>query len=319
MKDESIKHIKRQSKKLDKAFKRNFGLKGWVEIDNKLESQFKKNKKILDKELESYLALFDDGLNLIIQIHEVCKSTHQENKSGLSFLVLSSKLITLLIGIRKMIYSGLPDCIKNLQRPFIETIDVFFACIINDKLNESFSSTNELYDNNDFYWKHFSKDKLPTEYKKLFEKLSITPDYIQFLIDRRKKQKSFLSESIHSSFNASFSNFIMTDLNFEFSESYWGKITSAYPMMLMNLIQDIYIFDQIFHIVIEQKINQNFDTIEISQLNPLYLHSHFKYEALYNDNWESLYKVAESYPNFLNEAIEKIKKQESNHFTTSHK
>jgi len=242
MKDENIKHIKQYSKKLDKAFKRNFGLNDSVELDNKLENQSKKNKKILDKELESYLVLFDDGLNLIIQIHEVCKSTHHEDKSGLSFLVLSSKLITLLIGIRKMIYSGLPDCIKNLQRPFIETIDIFFACIINDKLNESFSSTNELSDNNDFYWKHFSKDKLPSEYKKLFEKLSITPDYIQFLIDRRKKQKSFLSESIHSSFNASFSNYIMTDLNFEFSESYWGKITSAYPMMLMDLIQDIYIF-----------------------------------------------------------------------------
>jgi len=176
-------------------------------------------------------------------------------------------------------------------------------------LNESFSSTNELYDNNDFYWKHFSKDKLPNEYKKLFDKLSITPEYIQFLIDRRKKQKSFLSESIHSSFSASFSNFIMTDLNFEFSESYWGKITSAYPMMLMDLIQDIYIFDQIFYKVLEQKINQNFGKIEISQLNPMYLHAHYKYEALYNNNWESLYKAAESYPKFLNDVIEEIKKQ----------
>jgi hypothetical protein len=182
-------------------------------------------------------------------------------------------------------------------------------------LNESFSSTNELYDNNDFYWKHFSKDKLPNEYKKLFEKLSITPEYIQFLIDRRKKQKSFLSESIHSSFNASFSNFIMTDLNFEFSESYWGKITSAYPMMLMDLIQDIYIFDQMSDkkedmlTYMEQKINQSFRTIEISQLNPLYLHAHYKYEALYKDNWESLYKNAESYPKFLNDVIEEMKKQ----------
>ena len=309
MKDESIKHIKQQSKKLDKAFKKKFGLKGSVELDNKLESQSKKNKKILDKELEHYLVLFDDGLNLIIQIHELCKSIQEKNKTGLSFVVLSSKLITLLIGIRKMIYSGLPDCIKNLQRPFIETIDIFLACIINDKLNESFSSTNELYDNNDFYWKHFSKDKLPNEYKKLFDKLSITPEYIQFLIDRRKKQKSFLSESIHSSFSASFSNFIMTDLNFEFSESYWGKITSAYPMMLMDLIQDIYIFDQIFYKVLEQKINQNFGKIEISQLNPMYLHAHYKYEALYNNNWESLYKAAESYPKFLNDVIEEIKKQ----------
>ncbi|MDD3078081.1 MAG: hypothetical protein PHH37_03130 [Paludibacter sp.] len=200
MKAENIKHIKQHSKKLDKAFKRHFGLKGSVELNNKLESQSKKNKKILDKELENYLVLFDDGLNLIIQIHEVCKSTHQENKSGLSFLILSSKLISLLIGIRKMIYSGLSDCVKNLQRPFIETMDVFFACIINKNLNESFSNTNELYDNNNFFWKHFSKDKLPNEYKKLFEKLSITPDYIQFLIDRRKKQNYQFSIDCHPYF-----------------------------------------------------------------------------------------------------------------------
>jgi hypothetical protein len=305
---DSLNHIGKQSKNLDKQFKKSFKLVP-IDLDMIIETQFKKNEKILHKGLDDYLVLFDDGLNLIIQIHEVCKSIHEKTKSGLSFLVLSSKLISLLIGIRKMIYSGLPDCIKNLQRPFIETIDIFFACIINDKLNESFSNTNELYDNNDFYWKHFSKDKLPNEYKKLFEKLSITPDYIQFLIDRRKKQKSFLSESIHSSFNASLANFIMTDLNFEFSESYWGKITSAYPMMLMDLIQDIYIFDQIFYKVLEQKINKSFLTIDISQLNPLYLHFHFKYEALYNDNWESLYKVAESYPKFLNDVIEEMKKQ----------
>ena len=80
-------------------------------------------------------------------------------------------------------------------------------------------------------------------------------------------------------------------------------------MMLMDLIQDIYIFDQIFYKVLEQKINQNFGKIEISQLNPMYLHAHRKYEALYNNNWESLYKAAESYPKFLNDVIEEIKKQ----------
>ena len=64
--------------------------------------------------------------------------------------------------------------------------------------------------------------------------------------------------------------------------------------------------------MLEQKINQSFLTIEMSQLNPLYLHAHYKYEALYNNNWESLYKLAESYPKFLNDVIDELKEQESN-------
>jgi len=301
--------LKAQSKNFDIDFFKESGIDPSLNIDIILNAKYEECKELLTNKLEDYLVVFDDGINLVGRIHEVCKQNHLNTKVGLTYVVLTSKMVTLLIGIRKMIYSGLVDCIKNLNRPFIETIDVFYACLINKKLSDSFSNTNEIYDNNKFYWNNFSKEKLIKEYNKLFHKISMTEDYIKFLNNRRKALRSFFSESIHSSFNSAFVNYLMYTLDFELSDNCYGKVTTAYPMMLMKLIEEIFILSRIFHISLEQKISDDLKNIEIRNIDPLYLHFYNKFDYLYSNNWEQLTVQSEQYTKFFEEAINQLKEK----------
>ena len=191
-------NIHRDSTQFDKNFEENSNLKVGFDLEDILDNKKSELSDILKSELIEHLALFDEGVKLVGQIQELCESNYLENKKGMTFFILSSKILSNLLGIRSTLYSGLSDCTKILKRPLIESIDIFFACLINKELSDKFSNNNELYDSNEFYWKNFSKNKLNKEYNKLFQKLNINSSYIQFLNDRRKNQKSYLSESIHS-------------------------------------------------------------------------------------------------------------------------
>ncbi|MGD9555611.1 MAG: hypothetical protein AB7V25_01180 [Mangrovibacterium sp.] len=289
------------SKKLDKAFQKISGINPNIDLDEIFLKNFKINKTLLSSKMNDYLILFDEGIKVIIRIHELCKNS----KVGLSYTVLTAKLVTLSIGIRQMLHSGFVDCTKNLQRPFIETIDVLYACLINKELNDRFANTQEKYDSNDFYWKNFSKDKLKKDHVKLFRKIRITEEYIDFLIGRRKNQRSFLSESIHVSFISSMANFLMATIDWKISDSYYGKITTAYPMLLMDLIEEIYIFSQIFVKAITEKACKDFETLDIDALTSHYLK---KYESIYILYHKHLYEKAEAFPKLLHDMMDEMKK-----------
>ena len=301
-------HLSSQSKDIDEIFSKKTKIDTNQNIDKILDSKYKECKQILNDNLDDYLSLYDDGLKLIIRIHELTKKNHLDNKMGLTFVVLSSKIVTLMIGIRKMIYSGLSDSLKNLNRPLIETIDIFYASIINKDLSDSFSKVDELYDNNKFYWENFSKDKLSKQCNKLFCEISMTDEYIEFLNERRKKLKSFFSESIHSSFNSAFSNYTMFTLDFDFSDNYYGKVTTAYPSILMTLIEEIYIFSNVFYISLDKKISEDFVNIEMHNVDPLYFHFHTKFDYLYTKNHKILTVQSELHSNFISEIMEEVKK-----------
>lgn len=307
MNNPQLINIRKESEDLDNLFNKITGIKPDLDLNIILQENNKECEKILTTKLDDYLALLDDGIKSIIEMHELCNQNFQRTNNGLTFVVLSSKMVSTLIGIRKMIYSGLSDCIKNLNRPFIETIDVFYACLANKELSDSYSRTDEFYDNNEFYWKNFSKDKLTKECNKLFRSISFKEEYITFLNNRRKEQRTFLSESIHSSFISTFANYLMFTLDFEFSSNYFGKITTAYPMILMKLIEDISLINQIFYIVLDKKIVKDFSNIEIKKESALSYHYHLKFMSLYAKNWEILYNYAEEYPKFFEEKLNEMK------------
>ena len=288
------------SNDLDKTFKKISGINPSMDLDKILHQSCTKNNILLSSRMNDYLIVFDEGIKTIIRTHELCKN----NKVSLSFIVLTAKLVTLSIGIRQMLYSGFVDCVKSLQRPFIETIDVLFACLINKELNDAFANTKEKYDSNDFYWKNFSKNKLEKDHLELFRKIKITEDYIKFLIERRKDQRSFLSESIHVSFTSSMANFLMATIEWEFSDSYYGKITTAYPMLLMQLIEEIYLYNQIFFKSISEKVCVDFEKLNI---DPLTNHYYKKYDSIYTLYCKQLYEKAEAFPKLFYEMMDEMK------------
>lgn len=304
-------NLKTKANSIDEDYLTITGLDPKMNIDDILDSKIVESKTILHEKLEDYLILLDEGIKVVIKMHEICKSNNLKKKSGFAFVVLTAKFISLFIGIRKMIYSGLVDCIKNLNRPLIETIDIFYACLNNKELSDAFARTHEMYDNNKFYWDKFSKDKLSKEYISLFNKLSLDKDYIEFLNSRRKSLRSFLSESIHSSFNATFSNYTMCTLDLEFSDNYYGKVTTAYPRILMTLIEEIYILTSVFSLTLEHKIAKDFVNMNVEDIDPLFLHYNNKFADLYRNNWKHLSEQSELYTIFFTEVMN-LMKEDSN-------
>lgn len=293
-------NVKPVSKDLDRIFKKNTGIDPVMNLDLILRQNFKKNNELLASKMEDYLIIFDEGIKTIIRLHELCKQNQKDNSVGFSFIVLTAKLVTLSIGIRQMVHSGFVDCSKNLQRPFIETIDVFYACLVNTELNKAFANTEKSYDSNSFYWKNFSNNKLEKDHLKLFHKIKVTEDYIKFLTERRKRQRSFLSESIHVSFTSSMANYLMATLDWEISLSYYGKITVAYPMLLMDLIEEIYLLNQIFFNALHHNVSIDFKYVKI---DPLTEHYYRKYDSIYSFYCKQLYEKAEAFPKYFYELI----------------
>jgi hypothetical protein len=99
----------------------------------------------------------------------------------------------------------------------------------------------------------------------------------------------------------------MCTIDFDFSNDCYGKVTTAYPKMLMELIEDIYLFNQIFYTVLDKKIASDLEKIEIRK-DSVNFHFYNKFKTLYEENWENLYSKAEEYSRFFEEVINEMKK-----------
>jgi len=260
-----------------------------INLEDRLDIKYDECKTLLLNYLEEYLILFDDGLKIAIKIHELCEFNQHKIKKGLSFVVLSSKIVGLLIGIRGLLFSGLPDNVKILNRSLFETIDIFNACLINKELSDSYSRTDCFYNNDEFYWKHFSKGKLQKECNKLFLKINISEEYIRKMNDIRNNEHSFYSNSVHASFQSSMALYIMPTIDMKFTMDYFGRVTTAYPNILMKLIEEIYLFSEVFFNVLDKKVSIDFKDLKPNEIDPLYFHYYNKYKVLYTENWKRLF------------------------------
>ena len=309
MEEEKLPKAKTISIRFDKDYLKGNSFNPRINLDHILKIQNKKLSKTLNENLEDHLVIYDEGLKLIISIHELCKSHLLQKNYASSFVVLSAKMVSLMLGIRQMIHSGLSDCMKNLNRPLIESFDTFQACLINQELNNAFSNTNEMYDNNDFFWKNFAKGKLNKECNKLYEKLEIEKDIIKYIEERKKLIKSYLSESIHSSFNAAFSSYLMMTIDFNISSDIYGKITTGFPRLLISLIEEISIFNTIFKLSLDKNISKDFLGIENQPTYKNYEFYQNKYGALCEIFLEKLENDFIEMSNQINEIKNQIKEE----------
>lgn len=300
--DNETKRVREVSAEIDHKFIELTGSRADKEIELELVRKQHECAEIISNELDDFIVILDDGINLIIKIHEVCESVHSETKNGFSFVVLTAKMVSLLLGIRKMIFSGLVDCAKSLYRPLIETIDIFFACLGNEDLSTSFGKKNEMYNNSKFWSEKLAYGKVNKEISQLFNRLEVNGNYMEYFDQKRKYQKSFLSNSIHSSFNSSFVNYIMCTLDGKYSQDLFGKVTTAYPKLLFSLLEDINLVNQVFYLVIAMKKCSELDIFDLDNDDMQYRHFQMKYDYLYSTNFLRLHDICEEYSSALEEA-----------------
>ncbi|WP_088227801.1 hypothetical protein [Desulfosporosinus sp. FKB] len=294
--------VREYANKIDEVTMKQFGKDITIDLDFILEEKKKEFRSLIENRLEDFIVLFDIALKLSIQIHEICKKNNSESKTSLALVVLSAKIVTMMISIRTLLYSGMMDGIKCLQRSLIETINLFFSCLSNKEFSNKFANKEEMYDNDEFWNKNISRGKLNKDIVRLFSKLDYKQEFIDYFRNRRNEQQKFLSNSIHSSFNSSFSNFIMITLDFKYNDDCYGKVTTAYPNMILSLLEDINILSMVFYDSVNKKISEHFLTFDFGKDNFVYCHFYNQYKILFEEYHLRLKNEGDKYSQMLKEA-----------------
>ncbi|NUY82709.1 hypothetical protein HUK80_17535 [Flavobacterium sp. MAH-1] len=296
--NENLVRVKTLSTRINNDFVSATKLNPRINIEGNLKSRKNKLSKLLHENLQDYLDLYDEAIRLTICSHELFKE-HFPEKSTPSFVVLTAKMVTLMLGIKQMLEAGFSDCVKNLERPLIEANEVFFACLIDPELSKSFSSTSALYDNDKFYWENFSKGKLDKQCQKLYEKIELKKEDIENLNLRKSALKKFLSESIHSSFNAAFSSYLMMSIDFKIEDNIYGKVTTAYPRLLISLIEETHLFNNLLNDALDKKVCPELEGIETLNSYKLYKFYNEKFHLLFHTYYLKLEEDSKSYSKFF--------------------
>lgn len=245
-----------------------------------IEEQVLKNdiecKKTIVKELDDFFALLDVGISVVTEIHKVCKENALGDGNKFVYTSLTAKMVSQLLSIRKLLYSGHMDGVKCLIRPFQEALEIFFSCLINKEFAYKYGAVDKLYDNNKFWYENISKNKLDIYMHQIFDTLKFPSAISKNYFSRRKSSVKFLSESIHSSFNSAFATFIMPTINGEINENLCGKITTAYPKGIYETLTDISLLNTIFFRCLDEGHAFAFDKIDFGEEKYFTYHYFFR-------------------------------------------
>ncbi|MBU3198316.1 hypothetical protein LL037_21485 [Clostridium estertheticum] len=266
-------------------------------------------KELIDKELDDSFVLLDLGISLIIEIHKMCKENAIGDKDKFAYTILTAKMVSQLLSIRKLLYSGLMDGVKCLIRPFQETSKIFFACMINQKFATQYANTDKSYDNKKFWDANIKGTHLDKYMVQIFKTIAFPDKAKGYYFSRLESSKNFLSEAIHSSFNATVVTLFMTTIDWKFSENLWGKVTTAYPKIILDLLTDIMLLNTIFFKCLEEGHSSAFEKTDfVGEKYFTYNYFRTTFEMTYNLYYDDLQQRVLDIMNELKEATESMKK-----------
>lgn len=110
---------------------------------------------------------------------------------------------------------------------------------------------------------------------------------------RRENSRKFLSETLHASFNSTFASYLMFTLDMTFSDNIFGKITTAYPMAMYELLTDICLLNAVFFLAVDKGKAHAFSQNDIMGPDKMKYHHFMKaYDTVYDLYYQDLYKKA---------------------------
>jgi len=278
-----------------------------IRIEEELIETRKGFQEIIDAELEDYFVLLDLGITAIIEMHNICKE-----KKNFLYICISGKLISQLLSMRILLYQGMMDSVKTINRSFHEMMEIFFACLIDKEFAEEYGRLDVLYDNNKFWREKINGNKLDECIKKMFSELGYPREAKKEYFKRKKKAESFLSESVHASLNSSFSAYMMPTLNWEYSTNIYGKITTAYPLAMYEILKDICLINAVFFLAVDKEKAFAFKREDFIGEKCIRYHYYMKlYDVAYDFYYQDLHKKGMDISNTLNEVYEYFKRMES--------
>lgn len=276
-----------------------------VEVDTQVRKNNYLMGKIIKKELQDYFDLLDLGISAVVEMHCICKGKPFVYRS------ITAKFVSQLLSIRTLLYQGQMDSVKTIYRSFHEMIEIFFACLIDKTFAEEYGNPDIMYDNNEFWRKNINGNKLDRYINKIFDEVGYPKESKKEYFKRRQGAQKFLSEASHSSFNSTFSAYLMTTMDMKLSDNIYGKITTAYPMAMYDLLTDICLINAMFFSVVEQEKAFAFSKNDIIGDDKIkYNHFMKLYDTTYDLYFQDLYKKAYDINQALKEAHKKVQELE---------
>lgn len=291
----------------DEAFLEASGIVPTLNISELLLNQEKKVLASLEHHLQDSLVIFDSLLNLFHTVYCTFKEDTSKNNDNLSFFVLSSKIFSLMLGLRKTLYSGFPDSYKCLYRPLIESFDTFYTSLINSEFSSEYGNRKETYDNNDFWYRKGRPEKIKRDLHRLFRLLGADDAFISAFDSRRKEQQRFLSEAIHSSFNASISTHFTPNLDGELKHEF-GDVTIAFPNLLLETFDEAQSFIYILHTLCTKDNNLSHSFYQSFNNSVLFNYQTDRFALLYQTYRPGLLVLKDEVSSYLSEVADSSKK-----------
>lgn len=258
-----------------------------IDIAEKIELNNSALNEIIERELQDYFSLLDLGISAIVEMHYICK------EKEFVYASITAKLAGQLLSIRTLLRQGQMDAVKSIYRPFQEMMEIFFACLIDKDFVQKYGNPNVMYDNNDFWRNNINGNKLDPYINRIFDELDYPRESKKEYFKRRENSRKFLSETLHASFNSTFSAYLMFTLDMKFSDNIFGKITTAYPMAMYELLSDICLLNALFFLAVDTGKAHAFSKSDIKGPDKLnYNHFMKAYDTVYELYYQDLYKKA---------------------------
>lgn len=276
-----------------------------ITIDENISKTSIESKAIIERELQDYFVLLDLGITALEEMHNVCK------EKEFLYACISGKLVSQLLSMRILLQQGMMDSVKVINRAFHEMIEIYFACLIDKSFADEYGRLNELYDNNDFWKKNINNNRLDKYIHKIFDELNYPKEAKKAYFKRRESANAFLSQAVHASINSAFSSYQMITLDGELSTNIYGKITTAYPRAMADLLNDICLINAIFFLLINEGKAHAFTCEDIIVEKWVRYHYYMKlYDDAFDLFFHDLYKKADDISQFLNETYKYVKQIE---------
>ncbi len=275
-------------RRMERKLKRHGMKRPSLRVNRNIRIQNRKMKRTIKKHLQDYFMLLDFGISVMESIHNLFDAQQ------FTYKCITAKMTEQLLSMRILLYHGQMDSVKSIYRAFHEMMEIFFACLIDADFANSYGNLEEPYDNNEFWRTQINGNKLDKYIHKLFDEIGYTKDHKKAYFKRRDGSKLFLSETVHSSFNSASTAYIMTTIDGDISDALYGKITTAYPNGIYEILMDICIINTVvmamydsdkFNLFWKEKIR----TTDISD----YFYFSRGYDTMCNIYSQSLYERVE--------------------------
>lgn len=276
-------------------------------VEAELSRAGQASKDIIDGELQDFFALLELGITAMVKLHAVCE------KNSFLYACVSGKMVSQLLSMRILLYQGMMDSVKVINRAFHENMEIFFACLIDKQFADEYGKLEEGYNYAEFWKNHISNNRLDKYIHKLFDAIGYSKETKKEYFKRRDASKAFLSESVHGTFNSANTSYMMLTLDGEISTDVFGKITTAYPGMLYELLTDICILNVAFYAAVDEGKSPTFtkaDTVSQEWLE--YQHYMKMYDYIYDIYQQDLYQKRCEVMDFLNKLYQHVKAMEEN-------